>query len=469
MEHSPPYSILYVDDEAANLETFRRAFSMDFRVKTALGAKQALQILADEDFSIVIADQRMPGLSGVELCEKLIQIKPQTLRMILTAYTEPQILLEAIQRGHVHDYIVKPWRKSELKPILEKALEQHRQQIEKWGALEKKAQEAEELRQEIEAIYDFKNLIGFNSSLRALTEDLKRVSPTDSTVLILGETGTGKELIARAIHANSKRKEKPFVAVHCAALSETVLESELFGHEKGAFTGANELHLGRFERAEGGTLFLDEIAEIPLNIQVKLLRVLQEREIERVGGKRPIPINVRVIAATHQNLMEKVHKGSFRQDLFYRLNVIPLKIPPLRERKEDLILLAEYFLQKFCKQMGRDLKFSSSSLEALGRYDWPGNVRELQNIIERAVIIGPGPILEANDLNLNLEEFTRIEHISLERIAEPSSVRAQIQEEERLSLTQALKAAQGNISEAARILGIARSTLFHRLKKHDLI
>ncbi len=461
-------AILYVDDEQANLDTFRRAFGSDYLVKTCLSAREALEILGREDFPLVIADQRMPGMTGIELCEKLVALKPQTIRMILTAYTETEILLDAINRGRVHDYIVKPWRKSELKPVIERAFEDYKSKTAKLKELEERASHAERLKEEIDEIYDFQSLIGSSTGLKEVVETVKKVAATDSTVLLLGETGTGKELVARSLHANSKRKNGPFVPVHCAALSKSVLESELFGHERGAFTGADQTRAGRFEAANGGTLFLDEVGEIPEEIQVKLLRVLQEREIQRVGGNRTIPVDVRLIAATNSDLKRGVQEKRFREDLYFRLNVIPIVVPPLRDRKEDLPALARYFVEKFNRQTGKSIRISEDAVGLLGRYDWPGNVRELQNILERAVILSPGPEIEPADLNLNVEEMLRVDRIDMNRL--PSgSVRSQIEREEVQRLTDILRKAGGNISEAARTLGVARSTLFHRLKKYRLI
>ena len=462
-------AILYVDDEQANLDTFRRAFGSDYVVKTAISAKEALNLLEREDFPLVIADERMPGMTGIELCEKLIEVKPQTIRMILTAYSDTQLLLDAINRGRVHDYIVKPWKKSELKPVIDKAFEDYKRKMAKLKDLEERAVHAEQLKKEIHNLYDFEALIGASSGLHDVVEMIKKAAPTDSTVLLGGETGTGKELIARAIHSNSKRRGGPFVPLHCAAVPETLLESELFGHEKGSFTGADHLQVGLFETANGGTVFLDEVGEIPEAIQIKLLRVLQEREIQRVGGNRVIPIDVRLVAATNRDLESAVREGRFREDLFYRLNVIWVNLPPLRERRGDIPALADYFIKKINRQTGRSAAISDKAVEYLGRYDWPGNVRELENIIERAVILSPGPAIDPEDLNLNIDEMLRIDQVDLDRLASGGSLRVQIEQKEMQSLTNALQKAAGNISEAARLLGMARSTLFYRLKKYRLI
>ena len=349
------------------------------------------------------------------------------------------------------------------------AFEDYKQKMAKLKDLEERAVHAEQLKKEIHNLYDFEALIGASSGLHDVVEMIKKAAPTDSTVLLGGETGTGKELIARAIHSNSKRRGGPFVPLHCAAVPETLLESELFGHEKGSFTGADHLQVGLFETANGGTVFLDEVGEIPEAIQIKLLRVLQEREIQRVGGNRVIPIDVRLVAATNRDLESAVREGRFREDLFYRLNVIWVNLPPLRERRGDIPALADYFIKKINRQTGRSAAISDKAVEYLGRYDWPGNVRELENIIERAVILSPGPAIDPEDLNLNIDEMLRIDQVDLDRLASGGSLRVQIEQKEMQSLTNALQKAAGNISEAARLLGMARSTLFYRLKKYRLI
>ena len=467
-ENLPP-SFLYVDDEPANLDTFKRAFEADFRVVTCASGKEALEHLARESFALLIADQRMPGMSGIEVCERAIQLSPQTLRLILTAYTETDILLDAVNRGHVHDYIVKPWRKSELKPVLEKSLQTYRERSAKLRALEKKAGEAAQLREEIQEIYPWKGIIGSSKSLQAALAMVEKVAVTDSTVLLTGETGTGKELMARAIHESSRRVEGPFVPVHCAALAENLVESELFGHEKGSFTGASQMHTGSFEKAEGGTIFLDEVSEIPLKTQVELLRVLQQREIQRVGGEKVIRIDARVVGASNKDLEIEVREGRFREDLYYRLQVIPIRIPPLRERKDDIPLLAAYFLEKFSAPLGRTRRLKPESIQHLQRYDWPGNIRELENIIERAVILSQGQEIEPEDLNLPLDDLWKTDQVDMSKVdafsPAVSPLRLEIQAQEAKRLADTLRQASGNISEAARLLNLPRSTLVSRLKK----
>lgn len=469
-------AILYVDDEQANLDTFKRAFGSDYLVKTCLNAKEALEALeSEEDFPILVADQRMPGMTGIELCEKIASTRPQTVRMILTAFKETQMLLDAINRGRVHDYIVKPWKKSELKPIFDKAFEDYKQKIVKIRELEARAAEADVLEEEVRQVYDSSSIVGEKTGLKSLMEKIRKAAPTDSTIMLLGETGTGKELLARSVHDHSSRKNGPFIPVHCAALVETLLESELFGHEKGAFTGADKTRIGRFETASGGTIFLDEIGEIPESIQVKLLRVLQEKIVQRVGGNRSIPVDVRVVAATHRNLDQMVKEGRFREDLFYRLNVIALKVPPLRDRREDIKELAASFIKKYAAREARNVTLSEKAAETLIGYDWPGNIRELQNVLERAVILSVADVIDEEDLNLNTDEVMKVVTVDPSKISQMSkvtsgnTVRDEIRAKEMESLKETLIKAGGNVAEAARLMGVPRTTLFHRLKKYGLV
>lgn len=465
-------SILYVDDEANNLETFRRAFGSDFAVTTCQSGLEALGTLQQGEFALLVADQRMPGMSGIELCERAIQVSPQTIRIILTAFTETELLLAAIHRGQVQDYLVKPWKKSEIKPILEKAFEIYQERVKKIQELERRCGEVQHLRKEIHSTYNFEGLIGASSGLRGVLETIQKAAASNSNVLLSGESGTGKELMARAIHVLSRRKEGPFLPLHCAAVPETLFESELFGHERGAFTGADRVHLGLFEVASGGTVFLDEVGEIPLSVQSKLLRVLQEREIQRLGGHRTIPIDIRLVAATNKDLAIEVREKRFREDLYYRLDVIEVILPPLRERKEDIPALARHFLEKSNRHtVGKTLILSEPAIDLLKQYDWPGNVRELENIIERAAILAPGSTIEPEDLNLNLDEMLKTDRVDLAGMAAQASgsYRHEIQQKEMERLAEALGKAGGNIAEAARILEIPRSTLFHRLKKHGLL
>jgi DNA-binding NtrC family response regulator len=464
-------TILYVDHESNNLDLFKQTFGTDYEVKTCASGQEALEIIEKEGdhIPLLIVGQSLPGLTGSEICERAARFHPQMIRMVLTAYTAPHFLLEAINRGHVHDYIVKPWRKEDLQPVIDKAFSEYKQRTAKIRELEMRAAKSDALEKQIREIYDSEAIIGESSSLKPNIEIIKKAAPTDSTILILGETGTGKELLARAIHDRSLRKSGPFVPVHCASLAKTLMESELFGHEKGAFTGADRSHIGRFESANSGTIFLDEIGELTEEIQVNLLRVLQQKEIHRVGSNQPISVDVRLVAATHRNLEAMVRDGRFREDLFYRLNVIAIKVPPLRERKEDISILAKYFLQKYSRKSGKNLALSDDTLAYLSRYDWPGNVRELENIVERAVILSEGPTIEPTDLNLNVDEVLQVEKVDLGKVLANESLRFKAQESEVQSLSDLLIKTKGNIAEAARAMGVPRTTLFHRLRKYRLV
>ncbi len=461
-------SILYVDDEQANLDTFRRAFAQDFLVKTCTSGAEAWTLLQQESFALLIADQKMPSMTGIELCEKAIAVSPQTVRLILTAYSEPELLLQAINRGHVHDYIVKPWRRSELKPRLDEAFQEHKARSQKAYELERRAQQTQLLEEDIQrlTLLPKNDFIGDSKPIQELKNLIQKVAPTEASVLIQGETGTGKERVARLIHEQSTRKNKPFVAIHCAALAPNLWESELFGHIRGAFTGADQDRKGRFEMAHGGTLFLDELGEISEALQVKLLRVLQEREIYRVGEGKAMPIDIRIIAATNRNLLHMIQDNRFRDDLYHRLCVIAMTLPPLRDRGEDILVLARSFLHGLNGRYGKTLSFSETAEQELMQYDWPGNVRELQNVLERAVILAEGSFIEVTDLQLPVQEMKQA-------FAKPNpsnsgtleSVRQNSAHKEGQELIKVLETTQGNLAEAARLLNVPRSTLFYRLKK----
>ena len=370
----PP--ILVVDDEADMLETYRSVLSKKYDVLTSSSGAEALAILKDNAVSLVLLDLKMPKLNGLEV---LKQIKTEELGpevIVITASKDVSTAVEAMKLGAL-DYLTKPFDVKELLIIIEKALEKR--------AL---IRENLYLKEALKEATGYCDLIGQTPAMKKLFETIEKVAPTDSTVLIHGESGTGKELVARAVHVKSKRAEKPFIAVNCAAIPENLLESELFGHERGAFTGALERKLGKFELADGGTLFLDEIGCMPAPMQAKLLRILENKIIERVGGEKGVPVDVRIVSATNIEFEKEIKEGKFRRDLYFRLNVIPIKLIPLRERKEDIPLFVQYFLDKFNKELNKNIKgFSQEVMLALMEYDWPGNVRELQNVIERAVVL----------------------------------------------------------------------------------
>lgn len=468
LKHFP---ILVVDDEQDNLDAFRFNFRKLLDMHTALNGPEALKILENLDAAVLVTDQRMPGMSGLELLKEASKIRPDAVGIIITAFSDMEVLIEAINLGQVYRYIAKPWDSREVRGILQQAIERFHLRRENARLNEQLCQYAGYLEQQAHDAFDFGNIIGQAPTLKEVLTRVEQVAPTASTVLLRGETGTGKELVARAIHLNSDRADKPFVAVNCAAISPELLESELFGHEKGAFTGAVGERKGRFELADGGTLFLDEAGDIPANVQVKLLRVLQEREFERVGGTRPISVDVRIISATNRDLEAMISDGKFRQDLYYRLNVFPIVLPPLRERGDDVLLLAEHFLEKFATRNRRGPRMIAADAQAaLKSYPWPGNVRELQNIIERSSIIAIGAELTAQylDLQTPTKNFPLASSSIAKANTNGQSIRSRLADEEKAAILLAVENCRGNIAATARNLGINRSTLYFRLKKHGL-
>jgi DNA-binding NtrC family response regulator len=453
-------AILYVDDERANLDLFRRSFDEEFRVLTTDTGPAALDVLAAEEVGVLVSDQRMQPMAGIELLTRAETRWPHVRRMLLTAYSDRDLLLQAIQLGKVHDYVLKPWRAEELGVRLRALLDGYRRQV----ALARAEVERDLLRDEVRE-REPSGIVGLDGGLAPIRAMLDRVAPTESTVMIRGESGTGKELVARELHLRSRRADHPFVRVNCAAFSEGILESELFGHEAGSFTGARQMRKGRFEQADGGTLFLDEIGDVSATVQVRLLRVLQERELERVGGNRTVSVNIRVISATHRDLEAMVRAGTFRQDLFFRLNVVPLEIPPLRARPSDLPALAQHFLGYFSRQLGKRLALSVGAVESLTRYDWPGNVRELRNVIERAAVLADeSTVLEPEDFSFDMATVPP----GAPRAAASGSVFEEIAEAEAERIKDALRKAGGSRARAARLLGIPRTTLNDRLRKLDI-
>ncbi|HWE29282.1 MAG TPA: sigma-54 dependent transcriptional regulator, partial [Polyangia bacterium] len=393
------FPVLVVDDEPDNLDAFRFNFKRVFQIHTAGSGDEALALLKAHDIAIIVTDQRMPKMTGLEFLKAARAVRPDAVGIILTAFTDVDVLIESINLGHVYRYITKPWDAKEVKGVLTQAIERFHLRRDNARLKEQLEQYAGYLTQEMHGEFDFGQIIGDAPVLREVLQKVEQVAPTHSTVLLRGETGTGKELVAHAIHINSPRESKPFVRVNCAALAPGVLESELFGHEKGAFTGAVARRPGRFELADGGTLFLDECGDIPMEVQVKLLRVLQEREFERVGGQDTIRVDVRVVSATHRNLEQLIADGKFREDLYYRLNVFPIVLPPLRERLDDLPRLVEHFVAKFNRVTGKSVRgFDHSALAALAQYVWPGNVRELENVVERAAVLCEAAAIDAASL-----------------------------------------------------------------------
>ncbi len=475
------YPILVVDDEQDNLDAFRFNFRKTFDILTATSGPEALQILADKPVAVVVTDQRMPKMTGVELLREVRERTPETVGIILTAFTDVDVLIEAINLGQVYRYITKPWDAKEVRGVLQYAIERFHLQQENHRLSAQLAEYTGYLNQQLHGEFDFGNIIGESAALREVLAKVEQVAPTSSTILLRGETGTGKELVAHAIHINSPRESKPFVRVNCAALAPGVLESELFGHEKGSFTGAVERRRGRFELADGGTLFLDEVGDLPMEVQIKLLRTLQERELERVGGNETIKVDVRVVSATNRNLEKMIEANEFREDLYYRLNVFPINLPPLRDRLDDLPVLVNHFVAKFARQMGVAVGGVTADAQTkLREYNWPGNVRELENIIERATILAKGTALGIAHLDFGRRSVPTPAPSSgsgpvpvpapavLAQSDDGKSLAERLLDSERKEIVAAVEKSRGNIASAARMLGINRSTLYYRLRKHGL-
>lgn len=466
------HEILIVDDEAANLQKLKRTFFAEYTVHEAKTGDEALGILREKPIVAVITDQRMPGMSGVNLLRQVREVRPDTIRIILTGYAEVEYLMDAINQGQVHRYITKPWEPVSLKETL-------RQEIERWElrkenehlgeqlrlANEKLEKENFKLRQEIESMErPGKVLVYKSQQMVELMRLLDRVVPTNSTVLIQGETGTGKELLARYIHDQSPRADQPFVAVNCGAIPADLIESAFFGHRKGSFTGAIENRKGHFEVAHQGTLYLDEIGEAPLDLQVKLLRVLQDAEILAVGAQTPRRVDVRIIASTNRVLSREVEQGRFRQDLFFRLNVFSVFVPPLRTRREDVEALCMYFLERSARRLNKPpTRFETKTLDLLRNYDWPGNVRELENEVERMMILGePGQPISASMVS------ERIRLSAGTGAGNASGLREKLAEFERGLILEALRRHGHNRSHAADALGVSRQTIIAKLKQYQI-
>jgi len=438
--------ILVVDDEAVIRDSLRDWLTdTGYEVFTAENGSQALETIQRERLRIVIADLVMPGMDGIELMKRAKEISPDIEVIITTAYGSIPTAITAIREG-AYDYIQKPFCPEMAEILIEKL-------VERQGLIKENIS----LQQKLGERYRFEDIIAKSPRVQQIIEVIKVVAKSNATVLITGETGTGKELVARAIHSQSQRHGKPFVAVSCAALPESLLESELFGHEKGAFTSAYAQKKGKFEVANRGTLFLDEIGEMSANIQVHLLRVLEEKEFTRVGGNEPIKADVRVISATNREMKEAVAKGQFREDLYYRLNVVNIELPPLRERREDIPLLAQHFLKKFTMENNKEISgFSPEAANFLLRYNWPGNVRELENAIERAVILAQKPLIEIDDLPQQT------------LLARPISAEKNLRQVEKNHIMNVLAQTKGNYTEAARALGISRMTLYNKAKSYGI-
>ena len=443
-------TILIVDDEKNSREGLARALQRTYEVLLAENGPKALELLATHNVDVMLSDVRMPGMDGLTLLQRAMARTPQPLCIMLTAYGSIELAVEAMRRG-AYDFMTKPISLDRLDIVLKRALQTRSLEAENRA-----------LREQLDARYGMENIIGQSPAMHEVFDTVRQVAPSRATVLILGESGTGKELVAHALHQLSPRNKSPFVAVHCAALSTTLLESELFGHEKGAFTGAAERRRGRFELADGGTLFLDEIGEIDPALQVKILRVLEERRFERVGGTETIDVDVRLVAATNRDLKKMVAEGKFREDLFYRLDVVTVQMPPLRERAGDIPLLAQHFVATFARENGKTLDgITPDALQALVEHEWPGNVRELRNVIERMVVLSRGDRLTLRDLPPALRE----------RAGPTLPARGgalSIEATEKQLIVRALKTHDGNVTRAAADLGISRRTLHRKLNEYGL-
>ena len=462
MAVNPKYNFLIVEDNDTMREGIVRVVEkMGHKAVETADAEQAEKQLSKTKFDLLISDYKLPGMTGIELLEKIKLISPETEAMLITAYGSIELAVEAMKKGAA-DFITKPFSPEELTLKVNLILERVQQKAE----LQRVSEENRYLRDQLDGQFNFGEIIGNSPAMQAIFRTIEKVAKGDSSIIIYGESGTGKELVAHAIHNTSPRKDRAFIRVNCGALAEGILESELFGHEKGAFTGAIKRRKGRFELAQSGSIFLDEIGDIPLGTQVKLLRVLQEKEFERVGGEETLSVDTRIIAATSKNLQEEIKRGNFREDLYYRLHIIPIHLPPLRERKEDISLLTEHFIKKISKEVNiPELKIEAQAIDKLRRYNWPGNVREFENVLERAAVLSEDAHILASDLPLFSEgaqtlTYSQPDGLNLNRTLETT---------EKQLLEKAMDKARGVKTEAAKLLDIKTSALYYKLEKYDLL
>lgn len=440
------FTLLIIDDEKNIRDGLAANFELeDYNVKTAASGEEGIDLISKGDIDLVITDLRMPGISGEEVLKHVATVTPGIPVIILTGHGSIDAAVDAMRHG-AYDFLTKPLNLDQLGMIVKRALESREMKL-----------EHQELKKSVQTKAAFRDMIGTSPAMQKIQETIRKAADSKASVLITGESGVGKEVVARAIHELSSRHDKNMIDVHCAALSETLLESELFGHEKGAFTGADHLQKGRFERAHGSTIFLDEIGEINQSVQIKILRVLAERKFERVGGEQTIDVDVRVVAATNRNLEDEIKAGRFREDLYYRLNVIHIHVPSLRERKSDIPLLISSFLEIFNRENGKSIKgFNNKAKAAINRYDWPGNIRELRNCVESAVVMCSGDEITLEDLPANVAVNNGEENISV-----PFGMT--LDEAERIVIEQNLAANGNNKTKTAEILGIGRKTLQRKL------
>jgi DNA-binding NtrC family response regulator len=444
--------ILVIDDEEVVRKSLQEWLHWaGHRVEEAESGQAALDLLRDQKFDVMITDLKVPGMDGIEIMKQAHRIAPGLETIIMTAYGSVSSAVAAIREG-AYDYVEKPFCPERVEILIDKILRQNQLQ-----------EENANLRERLEKTFTWRDIVGKSTRMQAIFTLIETVAPTTATVLIEGESGTGKEVVARAIWSASERSSAPFIAIDCASIPETLLASELFGHEKGAFTGALARKLGKFEYASGGTIFLDEVGNIPPSVQHYLLRILQEKEFSRIGGNEVVKVDARIIAATNKDLREEIRKGGFREDLYYRLNVVNIKVPPLRERQEDIPLLARHLMQKYCIEYKKEIiTISDGALEALMRYPFPGNVRELENVIERSVIVCQGKSLTPENLP---------EHVLChqgETVASTDSSPTTLKALERQHIARVLSYTKGNISQAAKILGVQRNTIKNKIREYGL-
>lgn len=449
------YNILVIDDEAAQRDVLTGYLKKKgYKIFSASSGKEGIEITKNNPVDIILSDFKMPDLNGIEVLEKVKEINPEISLVIVTAYGTVENAVKAMRLG-AFDYISKPVDLDELDLMIERIIEH-----------KSLKSENQLLKTQLQEKHKISSVISNSQKMEEVINVAARVADSKATVLITGENGTGKEVLAKAIHYMSPRKGKPFVAVNVPALTETLLESELFGHEKGAFTGADKMKKGRFEIAHGGTIFLDEVGDIPQSIQVKLLRVLQEHQFERVGGTEKIKVDVRIIAATNKELEQKIKNGTFREDLYYRLNVVSIKIPPLRDRKEDILPLIESFIEKYCKENDKEkLEASKEAIDVLMKYNYPGNVRELENIVERAVVLTRGKVITLNDLPMNMRGFKQEKALA---ILGKGTLTDQVGALEKQLIYDALQESNGNQTKAGKLLGLTERNLRYKLKKYNI-
>ena len=445
-----PVKILIVDDEENIIRSLKRMLQKEgYTIFSARNGTDGLSVVVDEEIEVALVDYQMPGMNGLQLLKKIKRKSPSTEVIIITGYGTIQSAVEAMKLG-AYDYITKPLNSIELRKTLKTVLEKKHL-----------ISENRRLQAELETKYSFQGIIGISSSMEEVFRTMAKASMTDSSVMIQGESGTGKELVARSIHYNSVRADKPFVTIDCSSISIQVIESELFGHVKGAFTGAHSDKKGLLKDADSGTVFIDEITEIPLETQAKFLRVLQEKEIRPVGSNREGPLDIRVIAATNKKIQQEVESGNFRLDLFYRLNVVPIYIPPLRDRRDDIPLFIDHFMNEFRDRKGKFESISNEAVSILINYRWPGNVRELRNIIERIFVLGSGSFIEVHHLPSEIVETV---HTFTPKISQGRT----LNELEKEAIITALEMSDSNCIKASKILGIGKSTFYRKLKQYNI-